>query len=133
MLDPKAAVWGPALDVAKRGNELREALETRRRFRVEQLRQLAAEATTCVDDSRREVTRVLTEAAEHVLSEVTAALRRLDHGCYGTCERCGERIPGERLRVLPMARLCFSCHYVEEASRERGAPASLDPDLRSSA
>jgi RNA polymerase-binding transcription factor DksA len=40
---------------------------------------------------------------------VVNALRRLDEGTYGKCERCGERIPPERLEALPTATLCVGC------------------------
>ena len=41
--------------------------------------------------------------------EVVHALERLDQGSYGTCGRCGNEIPVERLEALPNARLCMSC------------------------
>ena len=41
--------------------------------------------------------------------QIDAALRRLDEGTYGKCERCGETIPPERLAVLPWAGLCVPC------------------------
>jgi RNA polymerase-binding transcription factor DksA len=40
------------------------------------------------------------------LSDVEAALAKMDSGGYGTCERCGETIPLERLEAIPYARLC---------------------------
>jgi DnaK suppressor protein len=39
------------------------------------------------------------------LSEVEAALRRLDEGTYGRCEACGGPIPDEVLAANPLARL----------------------------
>jgi DnaK suppressor protein len=47
--------------------------------------------------------------------EVTAALKRIDEGTYGKCERCGESIPIERLEAMPKASLCVKCK--EEAAR----------------
>lgn len=41
--------------------------------------------------------------------EVVGALRRIDEGSYGKCERCGEEIPFERLEAIPAARLCMQC------------------------
>jgi RNA polymerase-binding transcription factor len=41
--------------------------------------------------------------------EIVAALRRIDEGTYGKCERCGEDIPVERLEAIPTARLCVKC------------------------
>lgn len=40
---------------------------------------------------------------------VDRALRKMDVGSYGTCERCGEPIPLERLEALPWAILCVDC------------------------
>ena len=43
------------------------------------------------------------------LAAVEAALVRLDEGSYGTCERCGTQIPGERMEVVPWAATCVAC------------------------
>ena len=43
------------------------------------------------------------------LDELREARRRWDQGCYGDCSACGQRIPEERLRARPEARLCVPC------------------------
>ncbi|MGA8297207.1 MAG: TraR/DksA C4-type zinc finger protein [Acidimicrobiales bacterium] len=43
------------------------------------------------------------------LSDIDEALERVRQGTYGTCERCGDSILSERLKVLPTARLCIAC------------------------
>ncbi|MEO3781037.1 TraR/DksA C4-type zinc finger protein [Micromonospora sp. B11E3] len=43
------------------------------------------------------------------LEQITDALRRIAEGTYGTCERCGNAIPTERLEILPHARFCVPC------------------------
>ena len=40
---------------------------------------------------------------------VNRALTKMDLGTYGTCERCGNEIPIERLEALPWAILCVDC------------------------
>lgn len=40
---------------------------------------------------------------------VNRALTKMDLGTYGTCERCGDPIPIERLETLPWAILCVDC------------------------
>lgn len=40
---------------------------------------------------------------------VDRALKKMDLGTYGTCERCGNPIPEERLEALPWALLCVDC------------------------
>ncbi|MBU1042631.1 MAG: TraR/DksA family transcriptional regulator [Proteobacteria bacterium] len=48
--------------------------------------------------------------------EIEAALKRLDRGCYGDCEECGEEIGLARLMANPTAQLCVYC----QADSERG-------------
>ena len=43
------------------------------------------------------------------LSEIEAALERLEAGTYGTCERCGDAIGDRRLEARPVARTCIRC------------------------
>ena len=43
------------------------------------------------------------------LREIDAALRRIDDGSYGDCERCEEAINPRRLDADPTARLCIVC------------------------
>ncbi len=51
----------------------------------------------------------LVRDARHRLEDVDAALRRLDEGTYGACDRCGRPIDPERLAVRPTARTCVRC------------------------
>ncbi|MEO7003379.1 MAG: TraR/DksA C4-type zinc finger protein [Ktedonobacterales bacterium] len=44
------------------------------------------------------------EDVEANLSDVNAALARMDAGTYGACAECGRPIPLARLHVLPEAR-----------------------------
>ena len=99
---------------------IRADLDQQRRFRTEQLQELAVDADGAMasaDEPRLQVTRTLTLAAEAALSEIDAALRRLEEGSYGLCESCAEPIPWERLEVLPMSRLCTPCQYLAESGR----------------
>jgi DnaK suppressor protein len=42
-----------------------------------------------------------------LLSEVRAALRRIDEGTYGRCVVCGQPIPEKRLEAIPWAARCL--------------------------
>jgi DnaK suppressor protein len=55
------------------------------------------------------------------LEEVEAALKKIEDGTYGKCERCDSQIPAARLRIMPFASLCVKCKEVEERSRKRMA------------
>lgn len=52
-----------------------------------------------------------------LLDKVVSALRRMDAGTYGECERCGRPIDKARLRALPYAVLCIDCKKAEERVR----------------
>ncbi len=43
------------------------------------------------------------------LHEIEEALRKLDAGTYGLCEKCGRVIPSERLKAIPHTTYCINC------------------------
>jgi len=91
------------------------ALREQRRFRLEQLAELAA-ADGAVGGAMDEVRAALREAAEHALADVTAALERIEAGTYGSCLACAAPIPAERLEIVPMAAYCMACQRDREGA-----------------
>jgi DnaK suppressor protein len=65
----------------------------------------------------RETAQSLSNHARNLLSQIDDAMRRMDAGIYGTCERCGEAIETARLEALPYATLCMSCKRRDETGR----------------
>jgi RNA polymerase-binding protein DksA len=55
----------------------------------------------------REIDYTLEENSGHVLSEIDAALKRIEDGTYGICSACGKEIAPERLEAYPWASLCM--------------------------
>jgi DnaK suppressor protein len=51
----------------------------------------------------------LLEAAREQVAAWDDALRRLDEGRYGVCDRCGQPIGAERLAARPAAVTCVRC------------------------
>lgn len=51
----------------------------------------------------------LKDALETDKAKIERALRRIEEGTYGICERCGREIPEERLRAVPTTSLCIRC------------------------
>jgi len=43
------------------------------------------------------------------MQEVAAALKRIEQGTFGCCEKCGKTVSQARLEVLPYARHCVDC------------------------
>ena len=62
----------------------------------------------------REMASTLEDGEEARLKAIEAALRRIDNGTYGTCQRCGKDIAEERLEALPYAELCIDCKRLSE-------------------
>lgn len=59
----------------------------------------------------------LLERAERALTDIHAALERLDGGVYGTCAGCGRPIHPERLAALPTTTRCTHCAAEPPARR----------------
>lgn len=109
------AVRHPGID-RHRFNHFRSALQEQRRFRLEQLRQLAA-LDRPASDQLLEVEVALRTAAEAALAEIDAALIRMGNGSYGLCVLCQRPILPERLAILPAAALCMPCQQNQEQPR----------------
>jgi DnaK suppressor protein len=61
------------------------------------------------DAETDEVTRAQREALNQVLHEIAAAQRRLAEGTFGSCARCAQSIPVERLEIRPWSVNCVTC------------------------
>ncbi|WP_326825372.1 TraR/DksA C4-type zinc finger protein [Streptosporangium sp. NBC_01756] len=53
--------------------------------------------------------RARAERARTTVTEIEAAIERLNSGVYGTCRRCGALITLRRLRLVPHTRHCTVC------------------------
>lgn len=112
----------------------REVLEAEREQLLAQLSSLREAVQVEVDADpeegdpdlhEREKNLVLISALEQELASTEYALRALNKGTYGICDRCGETIPPERLEVRPEAIYCVKCQAEVERLIRRGL---LRPD-----
>lgn len=49
---------------------------------------------------------------KHVLDQlvdIDLALKKLESGTYGLCQKCGEQIEAARLEAIPTAKICIKC------------------------
>jgi DnaK suppressor protein len=79
----------------------------------------------------RAINNTVTEARTRRLKSIEQAIRRIDRGKYGSCERCEEDIHIKRLVAMPWARLCLQCQSeLEHAASARPAygVARFDPE-----
>jgi DnaK suppressor protein len=65
-------------------------------------------------DTRAAVDDVAQAHAVEELSQVVAALRRVEDGSYGLCADCGEPIDQRRLLALPATPYCTACQAIHE-------------------
>jgi DnaK suppressor protein len=118
--------------------ERRKLLEERIRLtgELERLREaLKSEVDVDADEGdpdliEREKNVALVAQLERKKEDVEAALRLIEKGKYGTCERCGKEIPTERLDVRPDATLCVTCQAEVEKLIKRGQLAKLAQEIQ---
>jgi len=138
---PKAAPPAAPAEVsagfpAKTLDKLRRLLEEDRETYLRQAHDLAAEAEALAAEREpgdtqfdeesgegdtlnveRERDLALSASATQAVEDIDRALRRMDTGRYGICERCGKKITVARLEALPFAALCIECKSREERRR----------------
>jgi RNA polymerase-binding transcription factor DksA len=71
------------------------------------------------DNFDREFALSLVSSEQEALYEIEEALKRLEHGTFGSCEICEKVIPSERLEAVPFARMCVPCQSGMERDRRR--------------
>jgi len=54
------------------------------------------------------------ENYREILDRINDALRKIDDGSYGLCDRCSQPIHPERLKAIPYATLCINCQEALE-------------------
>ncbi|MDT8322366.1 MAG: TraR/DksA family transcriptional regulator [Xanthomonadales bacterium] len=59
------------------------------------------------------------------IREIDAALMRIASGDYGICQKCGDDIEPERLRVHPTAKRCRPCQAVHESTHAGNRTPSI--------
>ena len=57
----------------------------------------------------QELTLRVLGSEQDTLGQIEAAIKRIEDGSYGRCERCGGRIPKTRLDAIPYAAQCVRC------------------------
>jgi RNA polymerase-binding protein DksA len=51
----------------------------------------------------------LEDTLEVSLQKINLALKKIENGTYGACDKCGKPIEEGRLEVFPSANACMSC------------------------
>jgi RNA polymerase-binding transcription factor DksA len=65
------------------------------------------------DSHEQDISLGLMENETDELHEIQEAFERIKDGSFGLCETCKKKIPKERLKAIPYARLCVACKKKE--------------------
>jgi len=68
----------------------------------------------------------LKEKKLYLLDRIERALNKMEKGNYGSCEKCGESIPTDRLLAVPYTLFCFSCQEIQENQQPDERPVEED-------
>jgi DnaK suppressor protein len=116
-----------AVKNAKKMDKIRNKLTKRRSellVRIQELTQMPVQVVSgdkvdqAIASLEREDTSMHLQAEISELHEIQDALKRIEHGDYGTCESCRKPIGAARLQALPFATLCLKCKQEEEMATE---------------
>ena len=70
-------------------------------------------------ESDRSFTLRIRDRERKLIAKIEEALRRLEDGSYGVCEKCGEKIGAARLKARPVTTLCIDCKSVQEVAERK--------------
>ena len=101
----------------------RERLESERRTKAEEEAELVEEladyddhhpADAASETYERTKDHAIDENFREMVEQIDSALRKIEDGSYGLCDRCGDPINRERLSAIPSATLCIECQETIE-------------------
>lgn len=70
-------------------------------------------------DTDRALAMQMKNRDQGLLFQIDEALRRVDSGNFGECERCGEDIAEARIKAFPFTTLCIDCKAELESEGHR--------------
>lgn len=100
----------------------RDRLERERRTRTAEGSEYGSEladydnhpADAASDTYERTKDYAIEENFRELTDQIEEALRKIEDGTYGECDRCGRQINRERLKAIPYATLCIDCQETLE-------------------
>lgn len=103
--------------------ERREALAEDLRLATAQLINDESVYTDAVDqaaaDTDKSFTLQMKNRERNTLWQIDEAIKRLDDGSFGECERCGDAIAEGRIQAFPFTTLCIDCKAELESEEHR--------------
>jgi len=120
----------PKVDVkTENKKQRRERLVAERELAATELNRLRGQMQTEIEHDadegdpdiyEREKLLAVIRTLEDKMESLDYAMKALDNGQYGICERCGSEIGAERLKAMPGTTLCVKCKAATEKILKRG-------------
>lgn len=107
--DARSALEGRRADVAARVDRLRRDLDAVQRLRSQNSDDDEHDPEGATTAQLWSQSVGILDAAQRELDDLVSAIRRLEAGEYGICQRCGQAIAAARLEARPDATLCIDC------------------------
>lgn len=136
--NPDAAAAAPAKHIDPRWSKQYQGLKDFRDYLIDQLDRHQTEAREDRPDDiqdkpgegdtsnlMRDYLLGMSSTEQETLYEVDDALRRIEDGTYGICERTGQPIPAERLKAVPWARFTVEAQAQAEHENQAAVHASI--------
>ena len=70
-------------------------------------------------ESNRNFTLRLRDRERKLLAKIKEAMKRIDDGVFGICDRCGGEIGEKRLTARPVPNMCIECKTDAEEEEAR--------------
>ena len=93
---------------------LQNIRETREFMSNPQTEEFLDESDIASTEVSQRVTLRLRDRERKLLDKIEKALKKIEDGTYGICERCGGKINPKRLESRPVATLCIKCKQEQE-------------------
>lgn len=74
-------------------------------------------ADSASDVAEQERVATVSDDLSQSLDQIDGALKRMDEGTYGICQRCGKPIDPERLEAFPWVEFDVECQAIVERNR----------------
>jgi DnaK suppressor protein len=70
-------------------------------------------------DTDRALAMVMKNRDTDIIRQIDGALRRIEQGTYGDCERCDDAIGEARIKAFPFTTVCVECKTEMETEEHR--------------
>ena len=114
-MNQKELIFFKNLLLAKKEEILKSIKDTKEEGKDYSTNEVGDSVDIASNSYEREVLFELTDNERKQLSEIDAALQRIEDKTFGECADCGGKISQERLEAIPTATLCISCKSKRDA------------------